>query len=156
MNRSLVLLLIAALLFSCKKKKDAEEPEPTTPTPPAKTISVKVDGVEKSCSSCYSGSKSGGLRSSYFYLSGTNEEIYFSYGPVPAPGTYTLVKFQDPTLIYIKNNTYYRAVSGTLTISSIDTSSSGVVNKIVASFNFKTDTTSGVFFNITDGSINLK
>lgn len=156
MKKLIALCMIAALFAACKKKKEAD-PEPPAPTPLPPSISVKIDGVEKQCNACYSGSKSGSLRSSYFYLSGFNEQIYISYpSTLPAAGSHNLVKFQYPMIIYIKDNTYYRAVSGTFNITSIDTSGSGVVNKLAATFNFKTDTTAGVSFNVTDGAINLK
>jgi hypothetical protein len=51
---------------------------------------------------------------------------------------------------------YYRATNGAIIISSIDTSSGGVINKLAATFSFQTDTTNSVFFNISEGSINLK
>lgn len=152
MKKLFVTLLALTLVTACKKKDD-KEPEPAPAPPPS--IFVKVDGVEKQCSGCYSGSKSGGMGSSYFYLSGFNEQIYISHIAKPTTGTYNLVKFQDPMLIYIKDNVYYRAVSGTFNITSIDTSKNGVVNKMVGTFNFKTDTTGGKFFNITEGAINL-
>jgi hypothetical protein len=151
-----VLLLIALVFFNGCKKEKVTEPEPISPLPVTYLISVKVDGVEKRCNSCYSGSQSGGLRGSYFYLAGFDEQIYFSCSTLPAIGTHTLVKYGKPYLLYSKNNTYYRATTGTINISAIDTSAGGVVNKLTAIFNFRTDTTNGVFFNITEGSINLK
>lgn len=147
---------MGALTAACKKKKDTEETPAPTPTAPVKAISVKVNGTEKSCNGRYSGSKSGGSRSSYFYLDGFNEQMYFGCGALPAATTYTLVKYGEPSLIYIKNNTYYRAVNGTITITGIDTSGSGVINKLSATFSFQTDTTSGVSFTISEGSINQK
>lgn len=148
-------MVCIVFLFSCKKKKEPA-PEPTPPQTPVYTISLKVDGVQKQCNSCYSGYKSASTRGSYFYLSGNDEKIYFSVDTVPAIGTYTLVKYGEPYLMYIKNNTYYHAVSGSINITGIDTSQNGVINKITASFNFKTDTTSNTFFDITEGNINLK
>ena len=157
--RAIVFVALAALILTaCKKEKAAEPtptPEPEPPVLPA-SISVKVNGVEKKCSACYSGSSSGGSRSSYFYLDGFNEQIYLGGFTFPKPGTYSLVKNKEPFLLYIKNNVYYRPVSGTLNITVIDTSAKGVVNKLVGSFNFLTDTTSGVSFNISDGAFNLQ
>ncbi|MES2680422.1 MAG: hypothetical protein V4635_11075 [Bacteroidota bacterium] len=154
MKKILILTMIVAITVSCKKKKD-EEPE--VPAPVVYTISVKVDGTEKHCNSCYSGSNSSGLRGSYFYLSGFDEEIYMGCSALPAVGQHNLVKYGNPSLIYIKDNVYFRAVNGTLNITAIDTSQGGVINKLTATFNFKTDTASnGVSHQITEGTINLK
>jgi hypothetical protein len=155
MKKIVLLLSIFTFIISCKKKKEPT-PEPTTLIA-VKQISVKIDGVEKSCNSCYSGSKSGNLRGTYFYLNGFDEQVYFSCSTLPAPGTYTLTKYGKPFLSYIINNSSRPAASGIMTISSIDTSLYGVVNKLVATFNFKTDTNNnGVSYTITEGSINLK
>lgn len=150
------IFFIVCVLFavSCKKKKEPT-PEPPAPQTIVYSISLKVDGTQKQCNSCYSASKSGNSRSSNFYLSGSSERIYFGCSAVPATGTYTLVKYGEPSLIYIKDNTYYRATNGILNITGIDTSQNGVVNKITATFNFKTDTTNNTFFDITEGKINL-
>ncbi len=156
MKKTLIVFGILVLAAACKKKKSDPEPLPPS-TPVAPLISVKIDGTQKQCNSCYSGSYSGGMRGSYFYLDGFNEEIYFSCNALPAIGTYTLSKYGEPLMIYIKNNSYRPASTGTLNIASIDTSKTGVINKLVATFSFKTDTSSaGVSFNITEGSFNLK
>lgn len=145
-----------ALINACKKKENKEEAPEPAPVAVSNLISVKVNGSEKKCNSCYSGSKSGGIRGSYFYLSGFDEQIYFSCTALPAVGNHALVKYGNPYLMYIRNNIYYRATNGTMNITAIDTSSGGVINKLTATFNFQTDTTSGVFFTISEGSINLK
>ncbi len=153
--KKITFIICIALLASCKKKKETVA-EPPAPQPVVYTISLKVDGAQKQCNSCYSASKSGNSRSSNFYLSGSSERIYFGCSAVPAIGTYTLVKYGEPSLIYIKDNTYYRATNGILNITRIDTSQYGVINNIGATFHFNTDTTNNVFFNITEGNINLK
>lgn len=154
MKKTALACLMIAGLLSCKKDKD-KDPEPTPVELPT-IVSAVINGEAKKCNtSCFSSSKSGGMRSAYFYINGINESIYFSPDDFPAPGTYSLVKFGDPYLMYSKNNTYYRAVSGTIVITQIDTSANGVINKLNATFNFKTDTTAGVFFNITDGAFKL-
>jgi hypothetical protein len=154
MKKIIFAAMIIFVVYACKKKADPVTPEPT---PVVYQISVKIDGVEKKCTSCYSGSMSGGLRGSYFYLDGFNEQIYVSCGKLPAPGTYQLVKYGNPYLMYSKNNANRPAAAGSINITSIDTSAKGVINNLVASFSFKTDTnSSGVSYNITEGSINLK
>lgn len=153
--KQLILIACALLIaVACKKKKD-DDPEPETPATPVYQISIKIDGAEKHCNSCYSGSKSGGIRGSYFYLDGFNEQLYFSCTTLPAVGTHTLLKYGNPYLMYSKNNVYYRASVGTMTITAIDTSAAGVVNKLHASFAFQTDTSSNVSYTISEGSINL-
>ncbi len=147
-------MMIVVMATTCKKKKD-EEPE--VPAPVAYTISVKIDGTEKHCNSCYSGSESGGLRGSYFYLSGFDEQVYLGCAALPTLGTHNLVKYGNPNLVYIKDNAQFHAASGTINITAIDTSQEGVINKLTATFSFKTDTNSnGISHNITEGTINLK
>jgi len=153
--KKIIFITCAVFLFSCKKKKEAAV-EPPAPQPVVYSISLKVDGSQKQCNSCYSASKSGNSRSSNFYLSGSSERIYFGCSAVPAIGTYTLVKYGEPSLIYIKDNTYYRATNGILNITRIDTSQNGVINNIGATFHFNTDTTNNTFFNVTEGTIDLK
>ncbi len=147
--------LFLLMIFSCKKKQDTE-PQPE-PAPLPNQVYVKINGEEKKCNmACFYGSNSGNSRSTYFNLEGTTDKIYFGCFELPKPGTHELILNKQPTMIYIKNNAYYKAMSGTLVISDIDTSSGGVINKMVASFNFKTDSASSEIYTITDGSINLK
>lgn len=158
MKKSLSLLTLALfMLVACKKKDKAKETEVPEPTPVEKTFSLNVDGVEKSCNSaCYSASTSGGNRGAYFYINGFDEYIYFSCEALPAPGTYTLVKYKNPYLMYSKSNSNRPASSGVITITAIDTSAKGVINNLRATFSFKTDTSNGVSYSITNGVFNLK
>ncbi len=156
MKKIVFAILIIFAMNACKKKKDAD-PVTEAPAPVVYQVSVKVDGVEKKCTSCYSGSSSGGIRGVYFYLDGFNEQIYFSCAKLPAPGSYQLVKYGNPYLMYSKNNSNRPAALGSINITRIDTTAKGVINNLVASFSFKTDTSSaGVSYNLTEGSINLK
>jgi len=147
--------MVFVIITACKKKKESQAP---TPIPVSSVVSLKIDGVEKKCSNaCYSGSTSGGLRGAYFYLAGFDEFLYFSCTTLPAPGTYTLVKYKNPFLTYSKNNVYRPASTGVLNVTSIDTSANGVINSLVATFSFKTDTSSsGTYYNMTEGIFNLK
>jgi hypothetical protein len=156
MKKVILLLFLAAFIGSCKKKADPE-PEPITPAPQEPQVSVKINGTAFSCSNCYSAYQSGGLRGVTFNLANNDELIRFSCSSLPAPGTYPLSKSTlFPSMMYQKNNVYYKASSGSMTITSIDTSKTGVVNRMEVAFAFKTDTTSGVFYNVTEGSIHLK
>lgn len=153
-----IFILTTIVLLSAGCKKDEKTPVVPEPQPIPKIISLKVNAEEKSCTNlCYSGSTSGGLRGLYLYISGTNEYLYFSCTNLPAPGTYTLVKYGKPFLMYSKDNVNRPAASGNINITAIDTSVKGVLNKLSATFSFKTDTSSnGTTYNITDGIINLK
>lgn len=153
------LFLISSLVvisFSCKKNNSvAPEPDPA-PIVVIPQISVKVNGATYTCSSCYSASQSGGLRDVSFYIS-SSEVIRFACSKIPTTGTYTLSKsIFSPSLMYQNNFTYFKASSGSINISSIDTSKTGVINKLVMTYSFLSDTTSGKSYTITEGSINLK
>jgi hypothetical protein len=154
MNKILALFMVVAVAASCKK---SDNNETEAPAPVVYTFSVRVDGTVKNCNSCYSGSNSSGLRGSYFYLSGFDEQVYLGCATLPTLGTHNLVKYGNPNLVYIKDNTQFHAASGSINITAIDTSQGGVINKLTATFNFKTDTNSnGVSHTITEGTINLK
>lgn len=154
MKRIILFTCLITLNFSCKKKESTTV-EPT-PTVVSNQISVKVNSETYTCGNCYSASQSGGLRDVSFYISDT-ESIRFGCSKIPAVGTYTLSKsIFSPSLMYQNNFTYFKASSGSINISSIDTSSKGVINKLVMTFNFLSDTTGGKSYNITEGSINLK
>lgn len=156
MKNLILITFLAALIFSCKKKESTPDPTPVVVNPVPPQISVKVNGSTFTCSSCYSASQSGGLRDVSFYISST-EVIRFGCSKLPAPGTYPVSKsIFSPSIMYQNNFTYFKASSGSLTISSIDTSSKGVINKLVMTYNFLSDTTSGKSYTISEGSINLK
>ena len=157
MKNLILITSFSVLIFSCKKKESATtDPTPVAVSPVTPQISVKVNGTTFTCSSCYSGSQSGGLRDVSFYISST-EVIRFGCSKVPSPGTYALSKsIFSPSLMYQNNFTYFKASSGSLTISNIDTSNSGVINKLVMTYNFLSDTTGSKSYTITEGSINLK
>lgn len=147
------VLAVFALLFAigCKKEKKSEPTENTAPAAADYMATVKVNGSARQSVS-YSSNQSG----TYINLDGNNEQLFFSYNQFTPPGTYALVKYGNPYLLYIKNNTYYRATTGSITITAIDTSAKGLLNKLSGSFEFKTDTTSGVFYAITEGQFNIR
>ena len=158
MNRSvIVILFILALLTGCKKKdKKEESTTPTTTTPVSYQISAKVNGVEEHCNDCYSAVYSGGFRDCVLNLNSSAEQIWITWDSLPVTGTYTLVKYGRPSVSYQKNSSFYNALTGTLNLTSVATSTYGDVSQITATFNFKTDTLKGQFFNITEGNINAK
>lgn len=151
-----VILLLALLFLTCKKKEEPA-PSPTstaTPTPAIVQLKVKINGNEFTCNSCFSSYLSGGLYGVNFGIGTGGDRFIFNFNAFPLPGTYTLIKFGNPSYNYQKNNTYFRG-RGSLSITSIDTSSNGSINKLAATFSCTTDTTGQEFFQITDGQINV-
>jgi PBP1b-binding outer membrane lipoprotein LpoB len=69
-------------------------------------------------------------------------------------GTYTfgtLPAAETQSAIYELNKVKYRAISGTMVITEIDTLKS--VKKLIATFNFNTDTVKGTFYEVTEGNV---
>jgi hypothetical protein len=145
----------ALVLVTCKKEKPAPEPEPTPAPTPTFQISVKINGTLFTCNTCVSSYKSGGLYGVNFNTSQSVDRLLFSFDKFPKPGDYPFKKFVNPSFIYQKNNVYYRAVNGTMKVTSADTSANGVINKLSCTFNCQTDTTGGTFFSFTEGSTSL-
>jgi hypothetical protein len=155
MKRLLVLIMLVCILPACKKKKSETETTTTEPTPTPKQFYVKANGQELSCNTCFSSYYSGGLRGVNFDLGGSSyDRLLINFTARPTTGTFTLVKFGDPAVTYQKNNVYYRGM-GSMTITAIDTSASGTVKSIKATFTCKTDTSNGVSFDMTEGAINV-
>jgi len=156
MKKLLVFMPLLIAAVSCKK----DLPPVVAPTLPVKQLSVKVNGSAEGCSTCYGGSSSGGTQEANFAIS-SNEAVRLFFEGIPPAGTYSLSSSNySVSMIYERINglsyTYYHAVSGSIAITSIDTSSHGVVNKLAATFNFQTDTIGGQAYAVTDGTINLK
>lgn len=151
--KKLLLLFIALMFFACKKEKP--EPEPTPTPAPAPAISVKINGTAFSCSGCTSSYKSGGMHGVNFHIPNTQDRLLFSFNDFPGTGNFTLVKNGDPSIIYQKNNVYYKAVNGSLNITGIDTSANGTITKLICTFNCNTDTTANIFYSFTEGATNL-
>lgn len=157
MKKTLVLFFLMAIAFACKKEEPAPAPNPSPATTTVYPISVKVNDTLKRCSSnCYSGIHSGGFRDLTLDLAGSAEQVILSWQGIPMPGDYTLVQYGEPYLKYGRGSYVYGAKQGLLSIASIDTAANGAVNKISASFNFKTETVNGLFFNLTQGTITIK
>ena len=154
MKKNFVFLMLLVNLVACKKK---EEPAPSpapSPTPAKVQLKVKINDSEHTCNTCFSSYVSGGLYGVNFAIGTTGDRFVFNFNAFPSPGTYSLIRFGDPSFNYEKNNTYFRG-RGSLTITSIDTSSLGSINKLAASFSCTTDTSGQEFFQITEGQINV-
>lgn len=158
MKQIILIAFVVLLLVNCKKdkKQDTSSSTSTTPVTTSYQISAKVNGVEKHCNSCFGGVYSGGFRDCVLNLNSSAEQIWITWDSVPIPGTYTLVKYGRPSVSYQLNSKFYNALTGSLNLTSVATSTYGDVNQMTATFNFKTDTINGQFFNITDGNVNAK
>ena len=142
-------------LFSCKKEKK-EVPPPPLVEVPKPHLAVKINGADGGCGTCFSSYYSSGIWGVNFNLGGANfDRIVINFAKSPAVGTYTLVKFGNPSFTYQQDNTYYRG-NGILQITDVDTSSNRSIKKLVATFNCTTDTSvSAKTFTLSNGEINV-
>lgn len=149
------LFCITMLFLSCKKEK-TDTSSATTTVPAKPQLYCKMNGVETSCNSCFSSYYSGGMGGVNFGLGGNSfDRLILGYTKSLAVGTYTVMKYGDPYLVYQKDNVYYRG-RGILTITAVDTSSNRTVKQLVATFSCNTDSaTDGTHFSITEGSFNV-
>lgn len=162
------MLVLVALLWACEKKKNTAEEEPPTPTttgtPSADgpVLTVKVNDTVYACGAlaCASGYKSGSIRGISFGDQSAKKHLFrFTFLSMPAPGVYTFGTGGTASLQYVNNNTYYPVVTGSLSITEVDTTDRGVINRLVASFSATTDTTLkppySIYY-IKEGIIKLK
>lgn len=157
MNRIIALVFAALVLCASCKKKNKEEETPTPmPAPVTYEISAKINGELKGCNSCYGAVYSGGYRDCVLNLNSSTEQIWITWDSIPVVGTYTLKKYGRPSVSYQKSGSFYNAVSGTLNLTSVATSTYGDVNQMAATFSFKTDTMKGLSFDISEGKVNAK
>ncbi len=167
MKQLIFCLLLGACLVSCQKKKKTEEtPNATSTTGVTPTsdpmISVKVNDSLYTCPAlaCVSGYKSGGIRGLAIGDQSAKKHLFrFTFTSMPTPGLYTLGNGSSASLQYVNSSTYYSVVIGTLDITEVDTTDRGVINRMVAKFSAKTDTTLQApysVYRITDGIIKIK
>lgn len=161
-NLLIALLVSSALILSCKKKDKTSDSEPTSSTTttttggtPAhvNTFTAVVNGQNWSTVSYLT------FHAGYSYgVTGqsANNNPYtvissaFSY----TTGTFALSKFGLYNMRYIDQaNTIYKSRNGTLTISELDTSATGGLIKVKATFSFQTDTVNGQTYNLTQGVV---
>ena len=148
-----IILASAVVLFiaACKDKKN--DPEPIVPVVTEKQITVKINGTEFSCTSCGNTYNSGGLGGINF-SEGTSNRFLFNITGFLKPGTYPIVPFGNPAFNYEKDGRYYRG-RGSLTLTETDTSANGSIKKFIGTFNCITDTNNGVFYNFSEGVLNI-
>jgi hypothetical protein len=161
MKKILVILIALSIAATaCKKKKKDEDPEPSPAPIPVPSISLKVDGSALSCNNCAFSYSSGGVRGLSFNLPSASEPMLLNFFRKPLPGTYPLEKesFNNNdkvTFALKRNGVFYSAVTGTIQVSESDTSSSGLIKHMKATFSFKTDTLNGKSYEVTEGVINF-
>ncbi len=148
--KKLILILSGVLLIASCKDKNKTEPEPSAVV---NQVSVKINGTVFSCTSCGNTYKSGDMSGVNFAEGTTNRFIFSITGFLP-PGTYPLVPFGNPSFSYEKDGRYYRG-RGSLTLTATDTSANGSLKKFIGSFNCITDTANGVFYNFSEGALNI-
>jgi hypothetical protein len=155
---SLALLLSFAILSCKKKKKDEPAPVPA-PTPHTYVVTAKLNGTEWKNGYEASGdyivlSKSG---STYFIgaqnsINTINDALSLTF--LPSVGTHTLAKFTQNNGGYTTaSGNHLTSVSGTLTITELDTSCF-IMCKLKGTFSFVTDTVAGESRVVTEGVIN--
>lgn len=159
MKRYLMLIVLLAFIFSCKKKKDetpTPEPQPAPVTPaPNKIMKAKINGVNWAMgNNAYSTSNGGNL---FFTFSGKtdystiNNSIMLNLST--APGAYTFSN-SSCGATYIDSTGIFRNAlgSGTINITEIDTFQYGV-KKLKATFGFVTAPLGGKTYTISDGVV---
>ncbi|MDO9000359.1 MAG: hypothetical protein Q7W45_11385 [Bacteroidota bacterium] len=166
--KSIALLLISTcLIFSCKKKETTETPQVTntTPVPPAhvSSMTAKVNAVDWSMASDQYGpftylSKSGISRGFGGQNSFTAPYSVISLNFYCTVGTYTLSNVGNYSARYSVGSTIYNVNTGTINITSIDTSGvkSPFIDKFKCTFSFITDTIGNQSYNITNGIVDFE
>ena len=149
MKKLIPLFLLITFFFGCKDKKK-NDPEPS---PNVNQVSVKINGTSFSCTNCGNTYASGGSSGINFSEGGTNRFIFNMTGFL-SPGTYPLIPFGNPAFTYEKDGSYYRG-RGSLTLTAADTSANGALKKFIGTFNCITDTNNSVFYNFSEGIINI-
>jgi hypothetical protein len=148
--KKMILLLSGMLFIAACKDKNTKEPAPAASN---NQVSVKINGSVFSCTSCGNTYKSGNM-SGVNFAEGTTNRFIFSITGFLSPGTYPLVPFGNPSFSYEKDGRYYRG-RGSLTLTATDTSANGSLKKFIGNFNCITDTANGVFYNFSEGVLNV-
>lgn len=156
MKKLALLFLLPLIVLACKKKNEVVQAEPEPASVKKQQLTVKINGSETSCNTCFSSYYSGGIWGINFAIPGNQngDRFVINFSKTPAIGTYTLIKFGEPSFNYQNDNTYFRG-RGVLSITAIDTSSNRTINKIAATFSCTTDTSFNRSYVITDGVITI-
>lgn len=147
---------VAATLFACTEKEETPQPNSNNNTNNSSGITFKADGAAITCDSASATlytlrvSPFNRMIDVYGYKNGaTVIEMHFQpkTGTVPADKTFT-----NSWLTYADATDYYDCKSGSLNITTCDTTN----NKIVATFNFIGENMGGTSTKtITEGTLNI-
>ncbi len=142
--------MVTFLFVTACKDDKKDDPQPATTN---YQVSVKINGTAFNCTNCGNTYSSGDM-SGVNFAEGTSNRFIFSITGFLPPGTYPLVPFGNPSFSYEKDGRYYRG-TGTLNLTSVDTSANGNLKKFIGTFNCITDTANGVFYNFSEGILNV-
>lgn len=160
MKQLFVIFFVLLFLGACKEKKKTEPASASTtgtttaPVTSRKQVSVKINGTEFSCTNCVNTYHSSGSHGINFREDALNRFV-FNSNVFLAPGTYSIASAGALTFLYEKDGYYYRASSGSMTVTAADTSARGTLVTLKASFSCVTDTIQNVSYNFTEGQINI-
>jgi hypothetical protein len=160
MKGIMIIVLLLALLSSCKKKENSSAsspPKPIKSPPPSPDLSVKINGsIAKTLNSYpYIGMSENSKQWGVTFCISTKEKMDIRFFTPPAIGSYTFAYYSKPYVSYINDNVFFNSVIGKLTITELDTTSSGMIKKMIGTFYCKTDTMLNPWYNLTEGSINV-
>lgn len=155
MKKTVLITLSIFALYSCKKKDTTPTPTNTTPTS-TKHCTAKINGGAFAADS-YSSFSFGNILTQYnisaFTAQGAGSPTIQLSGNIQT-GVHPVGSYPDYySGSYTINNVTYTAKTGSFNITTLDTLN-GSVKHFTATFNFNTDTISGVSYQITEGDIN--
>lgn len=141
-----ISMIVGVVIFlGCKKNK---EDAPLVAAPTAKRTTAKVNGVDFATND-YSAAGNYGQYNWGAYSNSGNPAISLNGRTIT--GTYVIDDSGSFSASYrVSNTLIYTAKSGSITVTEIDST----MTKFKASFNFSTDTISGLYYNVTDGVVN--
>jgi hypothetical protein len=166
-NTLAIILIVSVLIFSCKKKEEDPAPVPVpavTTAAHVNKMTAKVNGVGWAMIS--NSSIDGYL--AYKFLTNLTFGAQNSFSN---PYSLIIMNFKDTTGTFAlttngnnsasyrdENSVSYSALTGSITIASIDTMGAGAtyIKKFKATFSFSTDTISGKSFKITEGIVDFE
>lgn len=159
-----ISVFLIVLIIGCKKEKKpvTQAPSSATPIQPGFLTANVIDKYGASHYESFSVgptiTRTGGTYFTFSsYTSQTNPskslELSFTY----TTGVYTLTPNGDFSVIFKdENNFFYSVKSGTLNITSFDTTGANqdIIKNIKATFSFYTDTINNQYYKITNGILN--
>jgi len=159
------ILIVSALTFSCKKKKEAPLLLPAAAnTAHVNKMTAKINGVGWAMIS-------NGYGDGYFTFKALNNLTFGSESSFSNPYSSIIINLKDTAGIFAltkagnnnanysdENFISYSSLTGSINISSIDTVGAGatLIKKLKATFSFSTDTINGKSFKITEGIIDFE